>query len=290
MSKFLFHIFKFYLLSFFLILQVYASSPGDNELRILLKAPDMQSIIQRGTLVVAMLEKDNPPFFMVDEKGNLIGHDVELAKTIARLLHVKVEFNRNNPTFDDVVFMVARGEADVGISKLSLTLSRAQLVLYTDPYLILHKALLINRVGLTKFGSSLSTRNLFKTKAAVIGAIDQSSYEDFAQYLFPNASHFTAPSWENDIIPKVMKGEILGAFRDELVVRNTMLSVSNASIYLLAVIIEDEPDPIMMVVNKRSYVLQQFLNLFLEYYYPKKNLEEIINKYKSYMYKKAKTP
>jgi ABC-type amino acid transport substrate-binding protein len=284
MYKFFLNIFKSILVISFLVQFVYASQPLTPELKMMLKAPDMQAIIQKGKLVVAMTQNDNPPFFMVDQNGKLIGHDVELAHTIGRILNVQVEFNRNNPTFDDVVFSVARGDADIGISKLSLTLGRAQIVRFTDPYLVLHKAILINRVGLTKFGSSLSLKQLFSKKQAIVGAIQQSSYQSFSKHLFPHATHYNAPSWDQDIVPKVIKGEILGAFRDELVVRQTMLNVPNASIYLLAIIIQNETDPIMMVVNKNSDILQQFLNLFLEYYYPKPTIEEIINKYKSYVY------
>jgi ABC-type amino acid transport substrate-binding protein len=267
-----------------IIPHVCATSQLTPELRVLLSAPDIQVILQRKKLIVAMTKQDNVPFYMVDEKGKLIGYDVELAKSIAMMLGVNVEFNRNNETFDDVIYMVAKGNADIGISKLSLTLGRAQVIRYTKPYIVLNKALLINRISLKKHGSNQSLNHLFGNKGATIGSITRSSYQEFTQGMFPNASVFTGQSWDKDIIPKLLKGEILGAFRDELVVRTTLINIPSASIYLLAVIIQNEPDPIMMAVNQKSDVLQQWLDLYLDYYHPKITIEALIEKYKKYIY------
>lgn len=275
---------KIILMVVLIIPHAYATNKLSPELRKLLNSPDIQAIYQRKKLIIAMTKEDNVPFYMVDEKGNLIGHDVDLAKSIGEMLEVKVEFNRDNQTFDDVVLMVAKGDADIGISKLSLTLGRAKIVRYTKPYLILNKAFLLNRIALKKRGSALSLEQLFSTKAVSIGSIQQSSYQEFSQHMFPKASEFTAPSWDKDIVPKVLKGEIMGAFRDELVVRTTLLNVPNASLYLLAVVIENESDPIMMVVNQNADVLQKWLDLYLDYYYPKTTVEDLVTKYKKYVY------
>src|SRR5208337_326418 len=82
-----------------------------------------------------------------DSEGRLYGVDIRLAENIAAKLGVKVEYNRNSTTFNEVVDTVARHEADIGIGSLSCTLERAKRVSFTKPYIILHQGLLINRVA-----------------------------------------------------------------------------------------------------------------------------------------------
>ena len=52
---------------------------------------------------------------------------------LAKKLGVAVQFERDARTFDDVVHLLATGQADVAISKLSRTLPRAQVVSFSTP-------------------------------------------------------------------------------------------------------------------------------------------------------------
>ncbi len=115
-----------------------------------LLAPDIARIVMRGELVVAMLGVDTPPFFY-EKKGELVGLEVDLAKSIAKELGVNVRFNRNAKSFNGVVDIIARGEADIALSKLSRTLARTQVISFSQPYLTLNHALLLNRVKFAQF-------------------------------------------------------------------------------------------------------------------------------------------
>ena len=95
--------------------------------------PGIRSIKERGTLVVAVADLERYPFFYLDQDGALVGADIDLARAIGQALGVAVEFNRSVATFDGVVDLVARGEADVAISKLSVTLDRALRVRFSNP-------------------------------------------------------------------------------------------------------------------------------------------------------------
>ena len=106
---------------------------------------DMQRILNNGKLVVAMYFEDVPPFFMTSKNGSLFGFEVDLANDIAKKLGVKVEFNRSAQTFDGLVDMVTEGKADIAISMLSNTLSRARRVRFSEPYITLHQSFLFNR-------------------------------------------------------------------------------------------------------------------------------------------------
>ena len=112
--------------------------------------PDLQRIMNRGHLIVAMHREDFPPFFMHDKSGRYHGLDVSLAQDIGRRLGVGVKFNRKAETFDEVIDIVARREADVAMSYLSRTLERAKRVKFTESYLSLRLALWVNRLRLPK--------------------------------------------------------------------------------------------------------------------------------------------
>src|SRR5260370_6843496 len=109
------------------------------------RAPDMQRILDRGRLVVAVAGFAAPPFVTIGADGALGGHDIALAHGMAGALGLPVAFDRDATNFDDIVGKVAQGTADLGLSRLSATLARAVLVRFSRPYVVLRHALLVNR-------------------------------------------------------------------------------------------------------------------------------------------------
>ena len=125
-------------------------------------ADDLKDLLERKVLRVAMYKGNTWPFYFQQEsegkKGELEGIDVEIIKGFARQLGLQVKFIRSD-TIDGVVDMVAAGEVDLAISKLSITFSRASRVLFTKPYIKLRKGLLVNRVGLQRLQQRLGNLN-----------------------------------------------------------------------------------------------------------------------------------
>lgn len=264
------------------------SMPQEQEAKAetLIANSSFDEIKKRGVLRVAMHQKDHPPFFMLDEKGELIGIDVEIANEIAKQLGLELEINRDAKTFDDVVQRVVTGVSDIAISKLSMTLTRAQIVRYTKPYSSLSKSVLLNRVRLLKFGEGSSVEQIFNDKEAIIGVLSGSSYEAFAKRLFTGSQLYGHSDWKKDIVPKVMSGEVWGAFRDELEVRRTIFLYKDASYHLLAVNLKDEQDHIMMVVHKDADIFQNWLDLYLSYVHKKEDIKDSIQRFEKYVYKR----
>src|SRR5688572_28410757 len=86
--------------------------------------PDIDTILKRGTLIVALTKQDMPPFYMQDAKGRLTGLEIDLVKDVAQKLGVTAQFDRRAATFDEVTEEVAQNKADIA-GGLILTLPRA---------------------------------------------------------------------------------------------------------------------------------------------------------------------
>jgi ABC-type amino acid transport substrate-binding protein len=238
--------------------------PAEKDLSLL--PPDIRRIKERGRLTVAMFWQDRPPFFYLDDQGQLTGIDVALARDIARWLEVDAVFDRQSRSFDEVVDRVASGQADIAISKLSATLSRAQRVRYTKPYVVFNQALLVNRMALTALESKQPDReplDLIINSSQKIGVRKATSYVEYSGILFPD-SEIMAFTQLEELIEAVQEGKVLAAFYDEFELRNAIDKNPRLTIYAKMFVIKDRVDPIAMAVAPEDGQLLAWLNLYLE--------------------------
>lgn len=226
-----------------------------------LLAPDIARIVRRGELVVAMLGVDTPPFFY-EKNGVLVGLEVELAKAVAKELGVAVRFNRDAKTFNAVVDIIARGEADIAISKLSRTLARTQVISFSQPYLSLNHALMLNRVKFAQFARDRALPEVIRSFTGTVGVIAKSSFADYAKRNFPNAKIIEYPGW-GEVLKALEKGEVIGAYRDEFEVKRILKTDPTASLVLRTVTFKDLEDTLGIAVGIGDPVLLAFVNEFL---------------------------
>lgn len=257
-----------------------ALSPSANQ-PTLKMAPDIQALKDKNKIIISTRNEDMFLFSMQDQNGQLTGIDVDISKGIAQELGVELELNRQAQSFDDVVDLVASGKADLGISKLSLTLHRAERVNYSNVYVVMHQALLINRIQLKKFqeAGTKSIEDILKKNKVKIGTLDNSSYVMFAKKLFPNVEIVKFKSWENEIVPKVIDGTLFAAFYDEIEVKNIIKKMPNAALKLLAVILKKNKDPIMIICPWNKPHLLHWVNLYLKSTATFYTVDELYKKY-----------
>lgn len=93
----------------------------------------LEKIQEKGVIVVGT-SPDYPPFETIDDKGNIVGFDIDLADEIASTLGVKVEVKQMS--FETIVTAVQSGQVDIGISCFSVTDERKENVDMSDPYLV----------------------------------------------------------------------------------------------------------------------------------------------------------
>lgn len=75
-----------------------------------------------------------PPMEYLDDKGNFVGLDIDIAKAIASDLGAEIEFR--NIGWDELITFDAllAGEVNMLISSMTVTTERAQTVDFSDPY------------------------------------------------------------------------------------------------------------------------------------------------------------
>lgn len=227
-----------------------------------LLAPDIARIVNRGELVVAMLKVDTPPFFFFDDSGHWTGLEVSLAESLARELGVKLRINRDAGTFNAVVDLLANGQADLAISKLSRTLARSQTIAFSDAYLTLNHSLILNRVKFAQLAHGRPLPEVIRNFNGSIGVIAKSSFADYARTNFPKAKVEEFPSW-NDVLAALYKGTIVSAYRDEFEVKRVLKADPTVSLVLRTVTLKDLEDTLGVGVAVSDPTLLAFVNQYL---------------------------
>lgn len=240
-------------------------------------ARDIAEIKTSGRLVVAIPQLRNPPFFF-EEQGELRGLDIDLSKSIAEALGVEVVFNREGKSFNDAVKLVADGKADMSAAKISRTLVRAQTVLFSNPYITLPHALLINRLKFAQIAEGRSVLEVMQTYSDTIGVIANSSFVGYAKTYFPRAKFVEFVTW-NELVDAVTRGKVTAAYRDAFEVKRVFKVNPDLVLTVRSVMIEDVKDTIGIAVNSNSLLLLNFLNLYLEQKNIKYTSEQILTKY-----------
>ena len=224
---------------------------------------DIEGILRRGKLVVAITAVDQPPFYFVDKNGKLTGYDIDLASKMADELGVKLEITRDAPAFNDLVVLVSSGRADMAVSKLSRTLSRAKTVKFSTPYMTFKQGLLFNRLQLAKVASEGEINSYVRDYKGTIGVIAKSSYANYAKTNFPYAQVKEFPTWE-DAVRALTNGEVLSVYRDELEIKKVLASIPQSSLTLKPLYFTDLTDPIAIAVKNENSQLLYWVNIFLE--------------------------
>ncbi len=102
----------------------------------------LEKIKEAGVITVGTCP-DYPPFESIDDKGNIIGFDIDLARAVAAELGVEVKFV--NMGFDSIITAVKSGQVNVGISSFSINEERKASIDFSVPYLISSQVVLVQK-------------------------------------------------------------------------------------------------------------------------------------------------
>lgn len=238
---------------------------------------DIRRIKQRGKLIVAQFHGERKGFFMFDEQHaahgqdvyldaqgrHVIGHDIVIAQRIAERLGVDLEIRRNEKSFTDVCKTVARGEADIGLSKLTITMDRGQYVNFTEPYMRLKIGVLINRLREVESRRSGSLREILNHPETTIAIQSGTSWVAYGRDLFPQAELLEYPTMR-DALNAVISGDAMAFLNDEWNISVLLNDSPEVTLRARLAFLPGQQSGIAMAVNPHQPNLLAFLNLMVE--------------------------
>jgi polar amino acid transport system substrate-binding protein len=240
--------------------------------------PDIQKIKARGKLIVTQYQGERKGFFMYDHanefpdypgysdnQGRLVGYDIEIAGKIAERLGVDLEIQRKEKSFTNLCTAVSHDEADLAISKLTVTMERAQYVSFSKPYAIFRLGLLINRLKEETLPAHRKKDifTLLNHKDAKIAVQKGTSWIAFGQDLFPKGKLVEYPSMET-AFDAAIKGEALACLNDEWNIASELRSKPEIAVRTRLAFVPDFITAVAIAVSPGSPHLLSYVNTVIE--------------------------
>jgi polar amino acid transport system substrate-binding protein len=238
-------------------------------------ANDLPAIKSAGILRVAITHFDIPPFHERRLDGNFNGKDIDFTRELGDALKVKIAFVDSPPTFDAVVQTVAKGRADIGISKLSQTYDRLAYVRFSEPYITLRHALLYNRKVISSLSNGGAPDYALRQFAGKIGVIGESAYVDFATANYPKATVVPFRTWEATI-EALKTGQVDVVYRDEFEVRSVLTHDPAMHVLFGAAVMTDRRSFLAAAICDTCVKLEEFINYFIAQHPRAYSLDELL--------------
>ncbi len=176
------------------------------------------TLVEENTLTIAT-SPDFPPFENLDENGDYVGFDIEIGRAIAEELGLDCKFTTLQ--FDGIVPAIAAGgQADVGISGITVDPERAEQVDFTDSYYIADQAVAVMKGGEI---TSDNVDDALNAEGKIIAVQSGTTGESFAQENFGNA---TVQPYGNatDCFAAMQSGQADAVIMDKAVVESMLAS------------------------------------------------------------------
>jgi polar amino acid transport system substrate-binding protein len=94
-------------------------------------ANELEAVEQAGKITIGT-SADYPPFEFVDDAGEMVGFDIDLANEIGKQMGVEVEIL--DMPFDSLIASVQEGKIDISIAAFNYTEERDKTVDFSDAY------------------------------------------------------------------------------------------------------------------------------------------------------------
>ncbi|MFZ1985211.1 MAG: transporter substrate-binding domain-containing protein [Desulfatitalea sp.] len=109
----------------------------------------LDEILKRGTLRVGT-EPGYMPFEITNQKGEIIGFDVDMAKQMAKAMGVKLELV--STAWDGIIPALVTNKFDILMSGMTLTQERNLKINFANPYIVIGQTILLRKelVGAVK--------------------------------------------------------------------------------------------------------------------------------------------
>ncbi len=160
----------------------------------------LSEIQKRGKLRVGM-EPGYMPFELTNQKGEIIGFDVDMAKAMAAAM--KVELELVSTAWDGIIPALLTDKFDVLMSGMTLTQERNLKVNFADPYILIGQSVLLKK---ELAGTVKSYKDLNNAKFTVASKLGTTG-EQATKKMIPDAKYISYETEQEGVI-ELVNGKI----------------------------------------------------------------------------------
>ena len=241
-----------------------------------------QNILERGYLKVGIPPYETPPYYYFDNESNQMeGIDIDIVRKFANNIGVEAVFDRDSKTYNGLLKRTGADQFDFTIGKLSTFYKRMEDA-HPHEYMSFRHALLANRKVISKLQGQTPNDKfapLLLNSKIRIGFIEDSSYGEFANELFPNSSKLALKDWD-DCKKALMENKVDAIYRDATEVKKIVYQEPNLSLDFVPILFDDKIDHISIYVSSK---VNPEISSMLEYFITKeigiKTDKEIMEEY-----------
>lgn len=230
-----------------LLLALFVILPG------VASADTLDDILDRGALRVG-LEPGYMPFEMTNQRGEIIGFDVDMAKRMAKAMNVKLELV--STAWDGIIPGLITKKYDIIMSGMTLTQERNLKVNFASPYIVVGQTILIKKEYQDQVKSY---KDLNDPKFKVASKLGTTG-EQAVKRMIPKATYVSFDT-EQEGVMDLINGKV-----DAFVYDLPFMAIANAQKNNGKLVFLDKPftyEPLAWAINRGNSDLLNWLNNFM---------------------------
>ncbi len=166
----------------------------------IVSADTLDDIQARGTLRVGM-EPGYMPFEMTNQRGEIMGFDVDMAKGIAAAMGVKLELV--NTAWDGIIPSLLTKKFDMIMSGMTVTQERNLKISFATPYIVIGQTIMIKK----EIAGDVKSYADLNTKKYKVGSKLGTTGEKATKRLIPNCTYISFDT-EQEGVTDLVNGKI----------------------------------------------------------------------------------
>lgn len=160
----------------------------------------LDDIQKRGTFRVG-IEPGYMPFELTNQKGEIIGFDVDMVKRIAKAMGVKLELV--STAWDGIIPALLTNKFDMIASGMTLTQQRNMSINFANPYIIIGQSILVNN----KFAGQIKSYKDLNNAKFTVGSKLGTTGEQATKRMIGKAKYLSYETEQEGVL-EVVNGKI----------------------------------------------------------------------------------